>query len=251
MKNLLFWLYVVIALALIAFGYIYWQQKVTDSAAANNVSTQSVSKKAPKKQAAAKSAGSLFKDDAFQQLYNKKTKDGGKMTITLVATPYQTSEHNTSVKDDLEKAADKQLAINAVEVSGASTAASLAAAYEKKPDLILLDALTINDYYENIPVNAHLAALETMYNDAVEQHDIPVVIIGTRPIYNDPAFADYQQAEADYLSNKDNNFNYVSQAGEWPTDDSITDDYNTASALLTSRGIKRWSTAITDHLFNK
>jgi hypothetical protein len=256
MKNLLFWLYVVIAIVLIALGYTYWESKVTDSEAQDDVVAQSTGKdsstadssKKDKKEDASKPNKDLFKSKEFQKIYNTETKDGKKMNITLVSTPYQTSEENTSVKDELESSIDDHIRLTDLEVAGVSTAVTSEDIYDGDPDLIVLDALTLNDFFESVPLDNHINTLENIYND-VEQNDIPVVIIGTRREYDNPDFNDYQKAEEDYFGNKDNNFRYVSQSGDWPDDETISDDYNVDEGLLTTDGVDLWTTAISDYLF--
>ncbi|TDM12067.1 hypothetical protein [Macrococcus lamae] len=260
MKNLLFWLYAVIAIVLIALGYTYWESKVTDSAAQDNAITQSVdedsssssnTKKEKKEDSSAKPNKNLFKNKELQGIYDDKTKDGKKMNITLVSTPYQTSEENTNVKDELNYVSDAYIKVTDVEVPGVSTSFDTENIYKTNPDIILMDALTLNDFYEEIPINDHINTLESIYNNAENQNNIPVVIIGTRPEYNDSDFNEYQRAEEEYFSNKDNNFKYINQSSKWPNNKAIADYYNVDDGLLTDRGVNRWVTSITDYLFNE
>lgn len=260
MKNLLFWLYAIVAVVLIAFGYTYWDAKVTDSDAREKAVSQTVQnesttdntdiKKEDKKDTSAKPNKNLFKNKEFQGIYNDKVKAKKKMNITIVSTPYQTSEENTSVTDELEYVSDANIKVKDIEVSGTSSSVSTDKIYATKPDLIILDALTLNDFYEEVSANDHISTLESIYNNASNQNDIPVVIIGTRPEYNDSDFKQYQKAEEDYFGDTDNDFYYVNQSSKWPNNKAIEDYYNVEDGLLTDRGVNRWVTSITDYLFN-
>ncbi|MFC6118241.1 hypothetical protein ACFPVV_06355 [Macrococcoides bohemicum] len=260
MKNLLFWIYIVLAVILIAVGYTFWETRVTDSEAREKaISEQSdkdyyaeqdnKTKKEVKKDTNKKPNTNLFKKKTFQSIYNNAVKDKKVMNITLVSTPYQTSDENTTVKDELAYASDDHIKVNEVEVSGSSSTVSIEKINKTKPDLVILDALTLNDFYENVSSNDHIAKIESIYS-AAGNDNTPVVIIGTRPEYNDSNFAKYQKAEADYFGSQSNEFFYVNQSNKWPNNKAIEDYYNVDDGLLTDRGVTRWVTSISDYLFN-
>ncbi|WP_414053270.1 hypothetical protein ACMGE6_07050 [Macrococcus equi] len=261
MKNLLFWLYIVAALILIAVGYTFWETRVTDSEAREKaISEQSgkdyyaeqkdTAKKKVKKDTNKKPNGNLFKNKTFQTIYNNAVKDKKVMNITLISTPYQVSDENTTVKDELDYASDDHIKVNEVEVSGSSATVSMDKINKTNPDLIILDSLTLNDFSEDVTSNDHIATIESIYNTAGD-NDTPVVIVGTRPEYNDSDFAKYQKAEEDYFGGQNNEFYYVNQSSKWPNNKAIQDYYNVEDGLLTNRGVARWVTSISDYLFNE
>ncbi|WP_414042440.1 hypothetical protein [Macrococcus animalis] len=261
MKNLLFWLYIIAALILIAVGYTFWETRVTDSEAQEkSISTQSgkdyyadqdkTTKKEVKKDTSKKPNANLFKNKTFQSIYNEAVKDKKVMNITLVSTPYQTSDENTTVKDELEYSTDDHIKINEVEVSSSSSSVSMDKINKTKPDLIILDSLTLNDFSEDVSSNDHIATIESIYTTA-SNDDTPVVIVGTRPEYNDSDFAKYQQAEEEYFGSQNNEFFYVNQSSKWPNNKAIEDYYSVEDGLLTERGVARWVTSISDYLFNE
>lgn len=261
MKNLLFWLYVIAAIILIAVGYTFWETRVTDSDAREkavaeksskdyNATQDKSSKKTVKKDTSKEPNSNLFKNKSFQTIYNNAVKDNKVMNITLISTPYQTSDENTSVKDELENSSDDHIKVNEVEVSGSSSTVSMDKINKTKPDLIILDSLTLNDFSEDVASNDHIATIESIYSTA-SNNDVPVVIVGTRPEYNDSNFAKYQKAEADYFGGQNNQFFYVDQSAKWPNNKAIEDYYNVEDGLLTDRGVARWVTSISDYLFNE
>lgn len=260
MKNLLFWLYAIVAVILIAFGYTYWENKVTDSDSQDKTTTQTTKeqstsdtsqqkdKKVIVDKKSTKPNKNLFNNKEFQNIYNKKTKDGKKMNITLVSTPYQVSEDNQSVKDALTDISDAHLKYKEVEVSGTASSLDMEDVYKTSTDLVILDALTLNDFSEQVSSNEHISTLESIYN-TLEQNNIPVIIVGTRPEYNDSTFADYQKNEANYFQDSSASFNYINQSAKWPDNKAIADYYNVEDGLLTDRGIDRWTNTIADYLF--
>lgn len=259
MKNLLFWLYAIVAVILIAFGYTYWENKVTDSDNQEKATTQTTkeqstsdSKQSNKKVIVDKKSKApnknLFNNKEFQSIYNKKTKDGKKMNITLVSTPYQVSEDNQSVKDALTDISDSHLKYKEVEVSGTASSLDMEDIYKTNTDLVILDALTLNDFSEQVSSNDHITTLESIYN-TLEQNNIPVIIVGTRPEYNDSTFADYQSNESSYFQDSNSKFNYIDQSSKWPDNKAIADYYNVEDGLLTDRGVDRWTNTIADYLF--
>lgn len=260
MKNLLFWLYIIAAVILIAVGYTFWETRVTDSDAREKAiseksgkdyyAEQKTERKEVKKDLNKKPNSNLFKNKTFQSIYNEAVKDKKVMNITLVSTPYQTSDVNTSVKDELAYQSDDHIKINEVEVSGSSSTVSMDKINKTKPDLIILDSLTLNDFSEEVSSNDHIATVESIYTSAGND-DTPVVIVGTRPEYNDSDFAKYQKAEEDYFGGQDNEFYYVNQSSKWPNNKAIEDYYNVDDGLLTERGVARWVTSISDYLFNE
>lgn len=262
MKNLLFWLYIILAIIAIGIGYTFWETRVTDSDAREKAiasksgdhyysSSSTKDTKTVKKDDKQKPNKNLFKNKSFQSTYNKLTENNKKMNITIVRTPYQTSDSNTSLSDEFNKIADPHLKIKTVEVSGSSSTVSMEKIYKTKPDLIILDSLTLNDFAEEVSSNDHIATLESIYNAASNDNNIPTIIIGTRPEYNDSNFDKYQSAEADYFGNSSNDFYYVNQSSKWPKNKAIEDYYNVEDGLLTDRGVNRWVTSITDYLFNE
>lgn len=269
MKNLLFWLYIIVSIILIAVGYTYWESRVTDSAAREKaVSTQNgkdnkseqkdttkkeenkEENKEEKKDKSKKPNANLFNNESFQSIYNDAVKDNKVMNITLVSTPYHTSDENTTVKDELELSIDEHIKLNEVEVSSDSSSVSMENINNTQPDLILLDSMTLNDYAQGVSSDNHIAAIENIYS-SLNSDDIPVVIVGTRPEYNDSDFETYQQAEEDYFTSQNYDFKYIQQSDKWPNDDTLEDYYNVEDGLLTKRGVERWVTSISDDLFKE
>ncbi|GGB10581.1 hypothetical protein ERX37_09350 [Macrococcus hajekii] len=220
MKNIMFWLYVVIAILLIGLGYYYWQSKVTTSDEVNQ--TKNVT----------------FNDKALQ----KKNKDQD-MDIVMISTPYQVTDNNNSVYEELKDRYDS-LKFTEVMVSGASDQVDIKKITSAKPDLVIMDALTLNDFTENVSAEDHNKQILDII-DKLEAKDITVRVLGTRPS-SDKDFNKYQQAEEKELV--DSNV-YTAQSDKWQSDDAMNDYYHKDSQLLTRKGLNRWIQTITDSLF--
>ncbi|MCE4957480.1 hypothetical protein [Macrococcoides caseolyticum] len=251
MKNLLFWLYIIAAIVLINVGYIYWETRVTDSKEKASVITEKKETKQTTKADKAKTSNNtepndkLFKNDTFQSIYNNAVKEKDAMNITIVSTPYQTADDNSTVKEAFEKETDTFIKVNEVEISNASSNLNLDDIKNTQPDLVIIDAMTLNDYYENITVEDHNTTVENIYS-SLNNDNIPVVIAGTRSEINDTNFIAYQQREAEYFNNQ-NNFNYINQSENWSNRDNLV----TSDSLLTAEGVEQWVTSITGYLFNE
>ncbi|MGK0553953.1 hypothetical protein [Macrococcus capreoli] len=257
MKNVLFWVYVLVAIIIIALGYNFWENRVTGAnPEEKNISTQQSDEKSKEKKETSDTKSetkdeaneNLFKNKTFQKVYTDAVKDKEQMNITIVNTPYQTSNNNSSVKDELEKNIDKKIKLNELEVANESSTIDFDKINKTKPDLIILDALTLNDYFGNVSVDEHNAAIEKLYKDA-KKNKTQIIIVGTRPEYDDADFKTYQQAESKYFSNENNDFYYVDQADQWPNDKSIEKYYDIKDGLLTYKGVEQWVQSINKYLF--
>ncbi|ULG71555.1 hypothetical protein [Macrococcus brunensis] len=227
MKNILFWLYVVLAVLLIGFGYIYWQSNVSPSHS-DSKSNQTEMKK------------TAFKDKSLQNIYNKNKE----MNITLLSTPHQVTDDNQSLAQTLRDHYPS-LKINEQMIETASDKIDVDKLKDAKPDVVILDAMTLNDFTEKVPAQAHNKQLSKIVDDLKSDH-IEVRVIGTRPS-TDKAFKTYQKEEENYFEDSKT---YYTQSKKWAKDD-LEESYDAKTELLTDQGLDIWYANLTDYLFKK
>lgn len=223
MKNILFWLYVVLSVLLIGFGYIYWQSTVSA-----RQTPQTDMKKV------------VFKDKALQDIYGQNKE----MNITVLTTPYQVSDDNQSLVQMLRNQYPA-LRIKEQMIKTASDKIDVDKIKDTEPDIVLLDALTLNDFTEQVPVKTHNKQLAQIVDELTAAH-IAVKVLGTRPS-TDSAFKAYQKEEEDYFKDSKT---YYAQSKKWPKAE-LADSYDSQTELLTARGLDSWYSHITDYLFKK
>lgn len=223
MKNILFWLYVVLSVLLIGFGYIYWQSTVS-ARQTSQTDTKTIT----------------FKDKALQDIYRQNKE----MNITVLSTPYRVSDDDQSLVQMLR---DQYPALKIKEqmIKTASDKIDVDKIKDTEHDIVLLDALTLNDFTEKIPAEAHNKQLAQIIDDLTSDH-IEVRTIGTRPS-TDKAFKRYQKEEEDYFKDSKT---YYAQSKKWPKDD-LEDSYDPKTELLTDQGLNIWYSHLTDYLFKK
>lgn len=222
MKNILFWLYVALAIILMGLGYTYWQSKVTTSGEEGQAETIHL------------------KNDHLQRAYQTNHS----LKVTVISAPYQVSDNNDSVTEELKRTYPS-LKINEIMATEDSKQIDPDEIIATKPDAVIMDAMTMNDYAEKISIKAHNKQLSKIVK-ALKSHKISVYVFGTRPSADD-AFNEYQQSEEKYFADSTV---YTSQSGSWPTDE-LKDNYNKDTELLTSRGLDRWFKAIDEEIFKK
>lgn len=246
MKNILFWIYILAAVLLIGAGYKYWQYKVTDGGEA--ATEQTTETKHAQKEKSEKSSQQeekkdtslpqVFKEPAIQKIYEDIASKNKKMQLTFVSTPYQTSDKNTNVANTFISNLQEDIDYNVVEIDASSNTVNSDNINKENPDVVILDALTLNDYIEGVTSDEHIKNLDTIINN-IKKDNRKIYVVGTRSM-NDDAFNAYQQDEMNFLSNQDVYF--------IPVSDAVKENYDNNSELLTETGVKNWTKAITDEV---
>ncbi|UOB20138.1 SGNH/GDSL hydrolase family protein [Macrococcus armenti] len=245
MKNILFWIYILAAVLLIGAGYKYWQDKVTDGGEATEQTTETKHTQKDKSENSSQqeekkdvSLPQVFKEPAIQKIYEDKASKNKKMQLTFVSTPYQTSDKNTNVANTFISNLQEDIDYNVVEIDASSNTVNSDDINKENPDIVILDALTLNDYIEGVTSDEHINNLDTIINN-IKMDNRKIYVVGTRSM-NDDAFNAYQQDEMNFLSNQDVYF--------IPVSDAIKENYDNDSELLTETGVKNWTKAITDEV---
>lgn len=240
MKNILFWIYILAVILLIGAGYKYWQDKVTEGGETKEAQLKS-STDQPEEQTSEKDKISLphvFKEPAIQKIYEEQKKDNKRVQLTFVSTPYQTSNKDTNVANTFISNLQEDVNYNIVEVDASSNTLNSDDINKENPDVVILDALTLNDYIEGVTIEEHLNNLEAIINN-IKNENRKIYVTGTRRM-NDDEFNTYQQEEANFLQNQDVFFIPISEA--------VKDKYDNDTELLTKDGVTNWSKAITDEI---
>lgn len=246
MKNILFWIYILAAVLLIGAGYKYWQHKVTDGGETSTEQTtetkqtqmEKSEKSSQQEEKEDTSLPQVFKEPAIQKIYEEKASKNKKMQLTFVSTPFQTSDKNTNVANTFISNLQEDINYNVVEADGSANTVKSDDINKENPDVVILDALTLNDYIEGISSDEHIKNLESIIND-IKKDNRKIYVVGTRSMKDD-AFNAYQQDEMIFLSNQDVYF--------IPVSDAVKENYDNDSELLTETGVKNWTKAITDEV---
>ncbi len=238
MKNILFWIYILAAILLIGAGYKYWQGKVTEGGETKEAQLKSAAHQSEEQEPEKIPLPHVFKEPAIQKIYEEQKKDNKRMQLTFVSTPYQTSNKDTNVANTFISNLQEDVNYNIVDVDASSNTLNSDDINKENPDVVILDALTLNDYIEGVTIEDHLNNLEAILNNIKNEHR-KIYVTGTRRI-NDDEFNTYQQKEANFLQNQDVYFIPVSEA--------VKDKYDNDTELLTKDGVTKWSKAITDEI---
>lgn len=241
MKNILFWIYILAAILLIGAGYKYWQSKVAEGGETQTIETKDTQQKKTADKTEENEEVSLphvFKEPAIQKIYEEKTKGNKKMQLTFVSTPYQTSNKDTNVANTFISNLQEDVNYNIVEVDASSNTVNSDDINKENPDVVILDALTLNDYIEGVTIEDHLNNLEAIINN-IKNDNRKIYVTGTRSMKDDE-FNAYQQEEANFLQNQDVVFIPVGEA--------VEDKYDDDTELLTKDGVTNWSKVIKDEI---
>lgn len=253
MKNLLYWLYISLAMLVIVGSMLYFKQQLTTEIKENQEVKTSEIKSSKKenekndksteehKKSSQKKLKVTFRDKDLQDVYKEKVKNDEVLKVVVVTTPYQVAENDDSVFLQLQNKLKDHIELIPVEVDSNSSTLNAAAINNIQADAILLDALTIGDFYEGMTPEDHIAQLQTI-TDGIESKNL--IVIGNRNDSNDgiQAFIDLE-----LKAFKDKNIKYINQSDAWPLDGT---DYNSTSGLLTQQGLTIWVKAIESYLID-